>query len=187
MIIVRADFHGLGDPAWVRRHRHDLDRLVSRSINKGYKLATTEAMTQASRYNNAHLGAPVKSNRYVAFTQRATPRRLAATFALIWRKRLSLGSIVSAKRDTPTGAAFRSRRRGFVRTGAWWDSRGRAWRRATDRDRARSRRVRDFALQTIRIVLPARTIEYLYRRFDYEYDRALHGGLTRLIDRVGRR
>lgn len=176
MLIIKDDFGGLDDPAFVREMRDDLDALTARAINKGHRRASQQAMRDASRYVNAPLGQPERSNPNVAFVQRATRRRLDATLALVSRVGLSLHRIRGAV-QTRAGVVFQSKRRRQTRARAFFLGRdGYVFKRSDDGSRR-------LTMQTTRITLPDHRIAALYRHFQHEFDRALDGGLTRLLAR----
>lgn len=176
MLVIKDDFGGLDDPAFVRRFRDDLDALTARAINKGHKRAGQQAMREASRHINAPLGAPERSNPNVAFVQRATRRRLEATLALVSSVALSLHRIRGGTQTRP-GFSFVSKRRRQTRERAFQLGRGGyVFKRSAEAGRR-------FTLQTTPITLPDYRIAALYRHFQHEFDRALDGGLTRLLAR----
>jgi len=170
MLIIKDDFGGLDDPRFVAEWRDELDALTARAINKAFKPTAAEAMTQASRHNNAPLGAPQRSNPNVAHVSRASRRTLAAALVLVMRVGLSLHRVRGA-RPADGDVVFTAKRKQQRRDKAFFGPRGFVFKRSGSGRYA-------LTLQTIRITLPEQTLAYLQRRFMHGFDRALDAGLN---------
>lgn len=179
MLIIEDDFRGLDKPRHLHEFNAKLDALTSRAINKGFDLTARETMTQASRYVGAPLGAPARRNKNVAFAQRSSRTRLEATLVLVNQVQLSVHRLRHQLNSDGT-LTFTSRRRRHSLDGVFVGKRNYLFRRDKRGDYKDAGGAR-YKLVTIAITLPAGTLRYLYRRFEHEFNRALDGGLQRLL------